>query len=130
MDIKTAVTKGMLVATLSLGTSLALAEGENYVTWNGGVGIDNRAVAPTTGTKLIFLTDQGQFLADVHVTVKDSEDNTIVDTVSEGPWLIMNLPHGSYEVNAEFEGRSQSGTLTVDADTEQLPIMLGVPRES
>ena len=129
MDMKTAV-KGVLVATLGLGTSLALAEGENYITWNGGVGIDNRAVAPTTGTKLIFVTDQGRFLADVHVTVKDSEDKTLVDTTTEGPWLILDLPHGTYNVTAEFEGHSESGDIVVDADTEQFPMTLGVPRES
>lgn len=125
MDIKT-VAKGMLVAALVGSTPLVFAEGENLITWSSGVGIDNREVAPTTGTKLVLLTEQGQFLADVHVTVKDNEDRVVVDTVTEGPWLIMNLPHGTYNVLAKFEDRAQIARIVVDQDSQDFPLFMGI----
>jgi hypothetical protein len=86
---------------------------QNAVVWSGGIGVDERAAAPATGTKLVFTAKQGNFLANVHVTIKDAHGKVVVDTVSPGPWLILDLPAGSYHVRAEVDGKVQGMKMTV-----------------
>jgi hypothetical protein len=93
----------------SLGT-----QAQDYIVWNGGITSEERATAPTTGTKLVFFIESGSFLSDVKVRVKDMQGKVLVDTLSEGPWLILNLPAGQYSVRAEVDGSAQGGVITIE----------------
>jgi hypothetical protein len=111
------LSKGMLVIAMGLAAPLALAQ-DDYITWNGGVGIDDRAKAPTEGTKLVFFSEQGLYIAGLHVTLKDNEGKVLVDTTGEGPWMILDLPDGTYTVLAEYQGFKQGGEIVVDEESE------------
>ena len=52
-------------------------------------------------------------LTDVHVTIADPVRGTLVDTVSNGPFLVAFVPAGRYEVAASYEGKVRRMSLTI-----------------
>lgn len=52
-------------------------------------------------------------LTDVHLLVLCPIAGKVFDGVSEGPFLVVALPDGRYEVVASHEGRAQRVALTV-----------------
>jgi len=63
-----------------------------------------------------FLTrEEGHeiLLSDVHVTIRHPVEGTLVDTVSNGPYLVAFIPAGRYEVAATHEGRERRMNLTI-----------------
>ncbi|HEY0963733.1 MAG TPA: carboxypeptidase-like regulatory domain-containing protein [Pseudomonadales bacterium] len=99
---------------------------EDPIVFNGGIGLQERASAPQEGTKLEFFVASGAYLSDVNVRVEDDSGNEIVNTVTDGPWLILDLPDGQYNVHASFGGGAQSGQITVDGRAQQYGYLLPV----
>lgn len=52
--------------------------------------------------KMVFTTLDGTFLADIAVLVLDTKNNTLLDTRSEGPVMLLDLPSGNYQVRATY----------------------------
>lgn len=52
-------------------------------------------------------------LTDVHVTIACAVGGKLFEAVSEGPFLIANLPEGRYDVVAWHEGRARRVALVV-----------------
>jgi hypothetical protein len=93
---------------------------EDPVVFNGGISLEERAGAPDEGTKLEFFLGSGAYLSDVQVTVADAEGNELVNTVTDGPWLILDLPDGQYNVQARLDDEQvQSGMITVDSRAQK-----------
>lgn len=102
----------LLLATLSLATTATAQDG--YVVWSGGIGADERETAPQEGTKLVFFAEGGKFVAQVKVQVKDADGKVLVDTTCPGPWLILKLPAGRYQVQAQMpSAAAQGGNIEV-----------------
>lgn len=71
--------------------------------------MSERESAPSEGTRLEFFAQSGSYLSDVNVTVTNASGQEVVQTVTEGPWLILDLPDGNYQVRAEVEDRGAQG---------------------
>lgn len=106
--------------TVLLGTLPAAAEDAELDTvpfLTGGVGEQERealqAAAEDYNLKLVFARADGAFVADVQVTVTDSEGSTLLDVTSEGPLLFAKLPPGSYTVKATYRGDTKESTASV-----------------
>lgn len=54
-----------------------------------------------------------QYLADVAVTIKDPHGNTVLDTVTNGPFLLARLPDGKYTVTADSEGQARTRNIVI-----------------
>jgi len=71
---------------------------------SGGVSYEGRAeLTPherEANLKLVFTESQGSYLADIGVKVYDRNGNMVLDTVSNGPWLLAKLSPGTYRVVA------------------------------
>lgn len=111
--------KSVALLLLSALGSLATAQ-QDYVIFSGGVGQEERDSAPAQGTRLIFMGDAGHFVANVRVTVTDSSGKRLVDTTCPGPWLILDLPPGSYDLRAELAGKRTGGRLTVGTGPQKV----------
>jgi hypothetical protein len=46
------------------------------------------------------------YISDVRVTIKDGSDNVILDTVTEGPFLLVRLAPGRYSLDASYESKT------------------------
>lgn len=101
----------MAVATLLCMQTPVLAAQDTAVLWSGGIGADERETAPKDGTRLVFFAEGGSFVSAVKVQVSDSSGKAVVDTVTNGPWLILRLPAGRYRVKAELEGAAAQGGM-------------------
>ncbi len=55
----------------------------------------------------------GAFLADVHIRIRNAAQTTVFDQDLDGPWLMIDLPGGRYEVEARFAGQSQRQVTTI-----------------
>jgi hypothetical protein len=76
---------------------------------SGGVGEDERSEIETLGNqfnlRLMFAKqDSGEYLADVHVSIKEERSGTILDARSDGPLFFAQLPAGDYRVEATPSG--------------------------
>jgi hypothetical protein len=85
---------------------------------SGGVGSGARAMlsseaAPEHNMKMVFALESGNYLADVAMKVKDANGRTVIDGVSDGPWLYAKLPSGSYTATATYNGRTVTQHFTV-----------------
>lgn len=71
--------------------------------------------------KLVYAQPDGAYLGDISTRIADG-DTVLVDTHCDGPWLLADLPGGSYQVTATYRGRTQSLTVSVDeqGQTEQV----------
>lgn len=87
-----------------------------------GVGAESRLDPrwPGFAAKLVFAANDGGYLSQVATRIVDSQGRTVLDVRDCGPWLLVDLPAGRYEVTAtahDSQGRaseSRSG-LSVGA---------------
>lgn len=85
-------------------------EGEiNFL--SGGVGQSEREALKDMGKdyplKLIFSNRNGEYLAGVMVKILDQKDKPIFTTISDGPWLFINIPPGTYNMEVNFKGKQK-----------------------
>jgi hypothetical protein len=76
---------------------------------SGGIGENERnaleAMKGNFNLNLLFAVKRtGKFIADVNVRIADPKDNTVVETIAEGPYLFARLKPGKYLVIAEKDG--------------------------
>jgi len=101
-----------LSAALCVGAIPAMAQ--NPILFSGGISLDERELAPATGTKLVFFVRSGAFVANVQVRIINQQGTEVVNTMVDGPWLIVDLPNGQYRVEAEVQGRGNtSATIEI-----------------
>jgi hypothetical protein len=95
----------------------AVERGEvSYV--SGGVGADSREQLAATldrfNLKLVFTLQEGNYVADVEVTVRDAQGRSVIEHTADGPYLLARLPAGTYEVRAVYEDEAQTHKVTVN----------------
>lgn len=82
--------------------------GVSYV--SGGVGTDSidrlSSLAGDFNLKLVFALNSGSYVSDVGVVIADAAGRTLLDTTSDGPWLLTRLPAGNYQIVATFAGNA------------------------
>jgi len=104
----------IIAALFSLGFSAVAADltpqtihGVTYV--SGGVGMDEEAtlrdMAKDYNLRLTFAAKcNGDYIADVNVTIIDAKGNEVLNTAAEGPMLFARLAPGLYTVKMEHKG--------------------------
>lgn len=71
---------------------------------SGGIADEDRAIlqplARKHNVRMAFATTSGEYLADIRVVMKDVKGKTVLETVSDGPCLLVDAPPGKYSVAA------------------------------
>ncbi len=113
-----------IFATLTSLLFCANAVAQEYILFNGGITSEERESAPKEGSKLSFFVRAGNYLSNVSVVVRDQAGQVLVDTVTNGPWLILDLPNGTYQVTATISsGEAQGVAITVDGSPQEVGFM-------
>jgi hypothetical protein len=102
----------------------------DYLT--GGIGQDESTTIDMESKRwpltLVFGTTGGRakadYLADVQVSVRDQRGNTALDVKSDGPYLLARLSPGTYDVQAEFAGKTLHRKVVVRAGHPVRTVML------
>jgi hypothetical protein len=108
-------------ALLMQRTELPRPRTEGAVTWvSGGLGRTESAAmtaeAKDYPLRLFFsIENTVEYLADVHVTIKDHTGTDVLSTTAEGPIMLVKLPPGEYTVVADAFGKDLRETVTVGA---------------
>src|SRR5262245_36700490 len=82
------------------GDPILEANGVKYAC--AGVGKASRSDPrwPAFPVKLEFAAANGDFLGDPAVTITDGSGATVFQAQCNGPWVLIELPAGSYKVHA------------------------------
>jgi hypothetical protein len=84
---------------------------------SGGIGVEAqerlKERADEFNLKLVFTLNEGNYIADVNVAVKDARGRTVIEDVSEGPIFMAKLRPGRYSVSATYEGKAVTRQLQV-----------------
>lgn len=91
-------------------------ERQGKVTYlSGGIGEEEaRAMEaktrayPLTLEFLVKARPRAAFTSDVKVKIEDHAGKVVLETVTEGPFLLVRLPAGNYSVSADYEGERQA----------------------
>ena len=91
---------------------------------SGGVGISERNVMEGLekdyNLKLIFAKINGKYLSCIKVLIQDPSGDILLETTTEGPWLLAKLPVGAFKITAICEGRSKSRAVMIGLDAVKM----------
>lgn len=83
---------------------------------SGGIGSDEseqlRGQQDKFSATFVFARPGGEYIAGVNVRITRADGTMVYENPSAGPWLLIDLPPGSYRVQADHGG--QTRTTTVD----------------
>ncbi|WP_397475886.1 carboxypeptidase-like regulatory domain-containing protein [Pusillimonas sp.] len=110
---------GLMAAAHAQLPPVETAQGVQYVT--GGFGSDAAAAFKDAKARyplaLTFAAtgDDGStpYVAEVRVEIADEQGKTVLTLPSAGPFLLVDLPPGSYTVRATYEGKTQTQQMKV-----------------
>lgn len=86
---------------------------------SGGAGDEDRAalkqVESQYNLRLLFAARNGDFLANIGVTLADTGGRTLLDTVADGPIFYAHVAPGRYRLTVSNGGQSQSRNISLSA---------------
>ncbi len=124
-----------LVAAGALAQSLAPREhtrgAVSYL--SGGIGSDEAqamrdAAADYPLTLELAAAGGGprdEYISDARVRIRDSQGSEVLETRTDGPFLLVRLPAGTYDVDVEWSGARKH--KTVDVGERRQYVMLEFP---
>jgi hypothetical protein len=68
--------------------------------------------------------EKENYIADVTVKINDAKDNLILDVVTEGPFLLVDLPSGSYQITAEFHNVIKTRKVKINRNKHERVVLL------
>lgn len=84
---------------------------------SGGAGDEDRdalkQVESQYNLRLLFAARNGDFLANVGVTLADAKGHTLLDTIADGPIFYAHVPPGRYRLTVSNEGQSQTRNISI-----------------
>lgn len=122
--VAVAALAAMSAATVaSAQVSGETAQNRPYV--HGGVSIEEaRKLEQQRNDYRLWLVTadrSGAWLAGAKTRVKDARGEVVLDTVLDGPYLLVDLAPGRYTIETEVEGRTRTQTVSVGSSgTRQL----------
>jgi hypothetical protein len=88
---------------------------------SGGIGSDEseamKQAAPRYALEILLVGKAedggGTYLAGNRVVIQDSSGEPMLDTQTDGPYLLVNLPPGRYTVTAWHDGAAKSQAMQI-----------------
>jgi hypothetical protein len=88
--------------------AMRIADDVSYL--SAGIGEDDREALKIAGAgfnlKVVTALKSGEYLADVKVTISAAKGKKVLETVAEGPWLLVKLKPGTYDIETETMGEA------------------------
>ncbi|HKJ98475.1 MAG TPA: carboxypeptidase-like regulatory domain-containing protein [Desulfotignum sp.] len=90
-------------------------EGIRFIT--GGVGIEARQMldrmADDYTLKVVLATKKGHYLSGCDVRITRADGKKMLSTTTDGPWVLVDLAPGNYQVKAQHDGIWKNRNITV-----------------
>ena len=101
---------------------------------SGGVGSEEanemKAAAadyPLTLELAVAGPERDPYIADARVEIRDLRGNAVLNTTTEGPFLLVRLPSGTYTLDVEWNGAQKRKTVQIATNKRQ-HVMFEFPR--
>lgn len=65
----------------------------------------------------------GAWLADAHAVLRDADGSVVLDTILQGPYLLVDLAPGRYTIEATVKGQKRTETVTVGSSGHRQLVM-------
>ncbi|EXJ16066.1 hypothetical protein [Imhoffiella purpurea] len=115
------VPSGAVLATESALPPAQTQNGISYVT--GGVGEPESTAMKSAGGQhdlmMTFARSDGAFVSGVQVSIADAQGMPVAELVS-GPILLVDMPEGTYRIQATIAGSTQTKTVSVGSGHQRL----------
>ena len=93
--------------------------------YSAGVGIEERRTLPQLfPLKVVFRTEPGSLLSDADVTIAAGGKTVFRGRAQNGPWLVVDLPPGTYDVTAVQDGATRTAKGVKIAKGKQRTVIL------
>ncbi len=67
---------------------------------------------------------RAEFISDVQISIKDKSGNAVLDTTSEGPYVLVKLPAGRYSLDATYESKTLHRDISIQkGQSKRLSLM-------
>jgi len=128
----------VLVGTFAASSAMAATQGRAPQGWaflDGGIGqTETENMEAERGKYSLWIMTasrtSGAHLPDAEVTIVDSKGQQVFERRLEGPWLMIDLPLGRYEVHSRHGQESQSRITTIHpGDHHQIVFYFNVEAE-
>jgi len=130
MNIRKLLSLAVIAANLGALGSVVAADMEalpevqtqNGVTYlSGGIGLDESEAMKAAAkdyTLLVTCSVQptGKYLADVKVNITGKPGSSVLETVIDGPMLLVQLAPGQYRISAENDGVTMNRTVDIGSE--------------
>ena len=90
---------------------------------SGGIGTDEEATMRSEMAKYPLSLEFAErasplpeHLAGINVTIRDQSGKTELDAISDGPFMLVQLPAGKYRITADVGGKMQTRDVVVAAN--------------
>lgn len=123
---------------LAAWPSWASTSGQSPQGWaylDGGIGqTETERMESERGKYSLWIMTAGRttgaHLADVEITIVNDKGEPVFERRLEGPWLMIDLPLGRYEVRSRYKQESQSRITTIHpGDHHQIVFYFNVEAE-
>lgn len=129
---------GVALLTASCSVCATITEGRTandrrYVT--GGIGLEEseslKQMADKFSLQLVVSSRQGAYLADMRVTIVGANSQKVLDIALEAPWLLVDLPPGTYKILIAHPTATQERNITLaPGKREQIGVQFNVPADT
>ena len=96
-------------------------DGLSYV--SGGIGDEERRAIETMSNrfnlKLTMALKTGDFVGDTRVRIQDSQSQTLLDTVADGPLFLAQLKPGTYTITCSLNGKELKETAHIASGKQE-----------
>ncbi len=138
MEISRSIFLGTVLLAASLAVSADINEGRTaddrlYVT--GGIGQGEveqlQQRADKFSLQLIVSSRSGAYLADMDVSITGTNNQKVLQTQLNAPWLLVDLAPGTYKVSVAHAGKTQERNVTVaPGKREKMVVQFDVPADT
>lgn len=122
-----ALLAAMLASAAAAASALPPLQTQGEIRYrSGGIGSDEAAAIQAAREQFALSISlsarsggRDVYLATVPLTIRDDAGRTVLDVVSDGPYLLAQLPPGRYEVVARYGGETQTRVVQLVAGRPQ-----------
>ena len=114
---------GLRAADPELPVPLQQYESVRY--YSGGVGIEERRQLPQRyPLRVVFATDRGPLLCNADVTISAKGTTVFRGRAENGPWLVVDLAPGTYDIQAVQDGKTKSAKGVIVAAGKRRTVVM------
>ncbi|HUF87079.1 MAG TPA: hypothetical protein VMM59_06830 [Thermohalobaculum sp.] len=106
-------------------SALALPARADVTHQCSGIGMEERAEAenvPHT-LRLVYAQPNGNYLGSIETRIAGPQGE-LVNVRCPGPWVLVDLPDGTYQVTASFKGETKSRRVTIAGGRQQRQVFV------